>query len=230
MEKILEIKEVRKSYTNKLGEELLVLDSISLDIYKNDFIAIVGASGSGKSTLLNIMASIDNVDSGDVVYFGEGNPVKLNNLSDEKLSKIRNSEFGFVFQFHYLLPEFDAIENIMMPAIIAGESKQSAQEKAHKLLDKIGLSQRAKHKPDELSGGEQQRIAIARSLINSPKIIFADEPTGNLDEYNSKVVIDLLTQLQEEEGLTIVVATHSQEIARTSKKTHQIKDKKISII
>lgn len=229
MKKIYQIENISKSYTNKLNEKLLVLDDISFDINQNDFISIVGASGCGKSTLLNILATIDTPDTGKLIFYDETETINLRELNDKRLSKHRNKEFGFVFQFHYLLPEFTALENIMMPAIIGGISKHLAQESAFDLLEKVGLSNRAKHKPDELSGGEQQRIAIARSLINKPKIVFADEPTGNLDESNSKNIIELLNKLQEEEKLTIITATHSQDIARQSKKIYTIKNKKINL-
>lgn len=227
MQPLYQISNVSKSYTSKLGEKLLVLDDISLDINKNDFIAFVGASGSGKSTFLNILATIDSPDTGNLNYFDGEKSFNLLNLNDKEISRQRNKKFGFVFQFHYLLPEFNALENIMMPAIIGGETKQTAKDKATKLLDRIGLTERATHKPDELSGGEQQRIAIARSLINQPEIIFADEPTGNLDEANSSNIINLLKELQEEHKLTIITATHSQDIAQNSKKIYIIKDKKI---
>ncbi len=227
MQALYKISNISKTYTSKLGEKLLVLDSISLDIYQNDFVAFVGASGSGKSTLLNILATIDTPDKGELVYFDGEKATNLLKLSDKEISKQRNKKFGFVFQFHYLLPEFNAIENIMMPAIIGGESKQKAKEKAEKLIERVDLSNRATHKPDELSGGEQQRIAIARALINEPDIIFADEPTGNLDEKNSKNIITLLNELQAENNLTIITATHSQEIAKNSKTIYTIKDKKL---
>ncbi len=229
MQPLYKISNISKTYTNKLGEKLLVLDNVSLDINQNDFIAFVGASGSGKSTLLNILATIDTPDTGELIYFDGEKATNLLKLSDKEISKQRNKKFGFVFQFHYLLPEFNAIENIMMPAIIGGESKQKAKEKAKKLIDRIGLTARSNHKPDELSGGEQQRIAIARALINEPEIIFADEPTGNLDEANSSNIINLLKELQEEHKLTVITATHSKEIAENSKTIYKIKDKKINL-
>lgn len=227
MSLIYQIKNISKSYTNKLNEKLLVLEDISFDIHENDFIAIVGASGSGKSTLLNILATIDTPDEGNLIYLKDNNELNLRNLNDKALSYHRNKEFGFIFQFHYLLPEFNALENVMMPAMIGGSSKTTAKELAVELLEKVGLSNRANHKPDELSGGEQQRIAIARSLINKPKIIFADEPTGNLDENNARNILNLLIKLQEEENIAIITATHSQEIAQNSKNIYTIKNKKL---
>lgn len=227
MQPLYKISNISKTYTSKLGEKLLVLDNISLDIYQNDFVAFVGASGSGKSTLLNILATIDTPDKGELVYFDGEKATNLLKLSDKEISKQRNQKFGFIFQFHYLLPEFTALENVMMPAIIGGESKQKAKEKAEKLIERVDLSNRATHKPDELSGGEQQRIAIARALINNPEIIFADEPTGNLDEANSLNIVTLLKELQAEKNLTIITATHSQEIAQNSKTIYTLKEKKL---
>lgn len=227
MQPLYKISNISKTYTSKLGEKLLVLDNISLDIYQNDFVAFVGASGSGKSTLLNILATIDTPDKGELVYFDGEKATNLLKLSDKEISKQRNQKFGFIFQFHYLLPEFTALENVMMPAIIGGESKQKAKEKAEKLIERVDLSNRATHKPDEISGGEQQRIAIARALINNPEIIFADEPTGNLDEANSLNIITLLKELQAENNLTIITATHSQEIAQNSKTIYTLKEKKL---
>lgn len=227
MQPLYKISNISKIYTSKLGEKLLVLDNISLDIYQNDFVAFVGASGSGKSTLLNILATIDTPDKGELVYFDGEKATNLLKLSDKEISKQRNQKFGFIFQFHYLLPEFTALENVMMPAIIGGESKQKAKEKAEKLIERVDLSNRATHKPDEISGGEQQRIAIARALINNPEIIFADEPTGNLDEANSLNIITLLKELQAENNLTIITATHSQEIAQNSKTIYTLKEKKL---
>jgi ABC-type lipoprotein export system ATPase subunit len=224
---LYKIENISKTYTSKLGENLLVIDDISLNIFKNDFISIVGASGSGKSTLLNILATIDEPDSGTLNYIINNKEVNLLKLNDVEISKQRNSKFGFIFQFHYLLPEFTALENVMMPALIAGLKKEEAKLKAEQLLSRVDMTNRATHKPDEMSGGEQQRISIARSLINEPEIIFADEPTGNLDEANSKNIVNLLKELQAERQLTIITATHSQEIAQNSKTIYTIKDKKL---
>lgn len=224
---LYKIENISKTYTSKLGENLLVLDDISLDIHKNDFISIIGASGSGKSTLLNILATIDEPDSGKLIYFDDDNQIELLKLNDKEISQQRNTKFGFIFQFHYLLPEFTALENVMMPAIIAGAKKETAKQKAEALLDRVDMTNRATHKPDEMSGGEQQRISIARSLINEPEIIFADEPTGNLDEANSKNIVNLLKELQAEKQLTIITATHSQEIAQNSKTIYTIKNRKL---
>lgn len=227
MKLLYKIENISKTYTSKLGEKLLVLDDISLDIHKNDFISIIGASGSGKSTLLNILATIDEPDSGKLIYFDDDNQIELLKLNDKEISQQRNTKFGFIFQFHYLLPEFTALENVMMPAIIAGIKKDIAKQKAETLLDRVDMMNRATHKPDEMSGGEQQRISIARSLINEPEIIFADEPTGNLDEQNSKNIVYLLKDLQAEKQLTIITATHSQEVAQNSKSIYTIKNRKL---
>jgi ABC-type lipoprotein export system ATPase subunit len=227
MNLLYKIENISKTYTSKLGEKLLVLDDISLDIHKNDFISIIGASGSGKSTLLNILATIDEPDSGSLIYFDNDKQLELLKLNDKEISKQRNTKFGFIFQFHYLLPEFTALENVMMPAIIAGAKKDIAKQKAEAFLNRVDMLNRSTHKPDEMSGGEQQRISIARSLINEPEIIFADEPTGNLDEHNSKNIVNLLKEIQEEKGLTIITATHSQEVAQNSKTIYTIKDKKL---
>lgn len=227
MNLLYKIENISKTYTSKLGENLLVLDDVSLEIHKNDFISIIGASGSGKSTLLNILATIDEPDTGKLIYFDNDNHIELLKLNDKEISNQRNSKFGFIFQFHYLLPEFTALENVMMPAIIAGAKKDTAKQKAVTLLDRVDMMNRATHKPDEMSGGEQQRISIARSLINEPEIIFADEPTGNLDEINSKNIVNLLKEIQEEKGLTIITATHSQEVAQNSKSILTIKNTKL---
>lgn len=189
-----------------------VLRGASIVCEKGEFVAIVGPSGAGKSTLLHIMASVDIADSGTVVLQTPNGPIKYSDLSSNALAKFRNSTIGMVFQYHHLLPEFTAVENVMMPALIAGVSKSDAKIKAMKLLERIGLSNRADHATQELSGGEQQRVAIARAVINKPLLLFADEPTGNLDTENANIILTLISELQREYNLTCVIATHSADL------------------
>ncbi|MGA1861361.1 ABC transporter ATP-binding protein [Deferribacter thermophilus] len=207
---LLEAKNLSKTF--KKGDYLIkVLDNFNFEVDKGDFIAIVGPSGAGKSTLLHILGGLEKPDNGFVLLNGE------NIYQNEKeLDNIRNQYFGFVFQFHYLLDDFTAIENVALPAMITGK-KDEAFKKAKAILDKMGLINRLNHFPNELSGGEQQRVAIARALINDPLIIFADEPTGNLDKENSKTVIDEFKRLNEQ-GITILMVTHDEHIASQAKK------------
>ena len=187
---------------------------------QNEIITIYGPSGAGKSTLLHLVSLIDEPTSGKI-YFDETDTSKL---SDKEKANFRKNKIGFIFQFHHLLPEFSAIENIMLPAMINGLSKKKSFEKAKIFLDKLGLADRQNHKPNELSGGEQQRIAIARALINSPEIILADEPTGNLDSDNSKIVQDLLFSLQKELKFSLVIVTHNMEIINSANKLVMMRD------
>lgn len=189
------------------GEEELVLDSIDLSVAGSEFIAITGSSGSGKSTLLSVLAGIDQPSSGTISIKG----VDITTLSEDQLAPLRNRHVGFVFQSFHLVPSLNVLENVMFPAQLAGDSQ--AAEKAEVLLEKVGLLHRKSSFPKQLSGGEQQRVAICRALINKPEIIFADEPTGNLDSSNSEGVIKLLIELQKETGAALVMATHSQKIA-----------------
>lgn len=207
---LLEAKNLSKAF--KKGDYLIkVLDNFNFEVDKGDFVAIVGPSGAGKSTLLHILGGLEKPDNGFVLLNGE------NIYKDEKeLDNIRNQYFGFVFQFHYLLDDFTAIENVALPAMITGK-KDEAFKKAKAILEKMGLINRLNHFPNELSGGEQQRVAIARALINDPLIIFADEPTGNLDKENSKIVIDEFKRLNEQ-GITILMVTHDEHIASQAKK------------
>ncbi|BAI79966.1 lipoprotein-releasing system ATP-binding protein [Deferribacter desulfuricans SSM1] len=207
---LLEAKNLSKTF--KKGDYFIkVLDNFNFEVDKGDFIAIVGPSGAGKSTLLHILGGLEKPDNGFVLLNGE------NIYKDEKeLDNIRNQYFGFVFQFHYLLDDFTAIENVALPAMITGK-KDEAFNKAKAILEKMGLINRLNHFPNELSGGEQQRVAIARALINDPLIIFADEPTGNLDKENSKIVIDEFKRLNEQ-GITILMVTHDEHIASQAKK------------
>lgn len=221
---ILEAKDIFKSFYKTKEKKLNILKGISLQVERGKISIIVGASGAGKSTLLHILSGLDNADSGIV----EMNGVKIFNLSDEKLSLFRNKHIGFVFQFHHLLPEFDAAENIAIPMMINGDTKKKALNRAEELLELVGLSDRASHKPSELSGGEQQRIAVARALANKPDIIFADEPTGNLDSANSQVLHRLFVELKGKLGITFLVATHNPQLVNLGDKVFEMKDGQIS--
>jgi lipoprotein-releasing system ATP-binding protein len=189
--------------------QLTILKGISLDIFRGEALCIVGASGAGKSTLLHILGTLDKADGGEV-RFEERN---LSFLSDEELATFRSSKMGFVFQFHHLLSEFTAIENVMIPCRIAGETVASSREKAKTILDQVGLVDRLEHFPNQLSGGELQRVAIARALVRNPQILFADEPTGNLDSHNSGLIQELFFELKERTGLTLVAVTHDAQFA-----------------
>ena len=206
---------LKKSYS-----ALPVLKGVNLEINKGEVVAIVGASGAGKSTLLHILGSLDVPDEGDV----EVNGTNLFGLSSKSLAEFRNKNLGFVFQFHNLLPEFSAIENVMMPALIAKGDVNKTKDRATELLKSLGLESRAVHKPSELSGGEQQRVAVARALINSPLLIFADEPSGNLDSKNATELHQLFFQLRKDFGQTFVIVTHNQEFASMADRKLEIKD------
>lgn len=199
---------------------LQVLKGIDLSINKGEFVSIIGASGAGKTTLLQIIGSLDKADQGDLTVDG----VKLNHLSEKKLAEFRNQHIGFVFQFHQLLPEFTALENVCIPGFIAGRKKQEVEAKAKDLLCKMGLEERMHHKPSELSGGEKQRVAVCRALINQPSLILADEPSGSLDSANKKELHSLLRQLCNEYGLTVLVVTHDTELAEVSDRIIEMRD------
>jgi len=202
---------------------LKVLKGIDLHIQKGEFVSIVGASGSGKTTLLQLLGTLDKLSVGYLVI----NSKQINKLDDCALSKFRNKEIGFVFQFHNLLVEFTALENVCLPAFIAGKSKKEAEKKATEILTMLGMQERLSHKPNELSGGEQQRVAVARALINSPAIILADEPSGNLDSKNAKDLHQLLLKLNRETGQTIVIVTHNIELANMADRKLEIVDGKL---
>jgi len=204
-------------------DKLNVLNGVNLDIKKGDFISIVGASGAGKSTLLNLIGTLDTIQQGSLTI----NNKEIINLNEIELAEIRNKEIGFIFQFHNLLNEFTALENICLPAFLNGTTKETAEKKGMELLDMLNLHHKAEKKPDELSGGEQQRVAVARSLINSPSILLADEPSGNLDSKNAAELHALLLKLNKEKSQTIIVITHSKELANLADKTFEIKDGKI---
>ena len=209
------VKDIHKSYG-----ALKVLKGISLSISHGEIVSIVGASGAGKSTLLHIMGTLDRHDSGILKIAG----TDTESLSDRKLSAFRNKNIGFVFQFHHLLPEFTALENVCIPAFIAGIGKRDAENRAKKLLISLGLADRMEHKPSMLSGGEQQRIAVARALINQPAVVLADEPSGNLDSINAKELHKLFFRLREEFKQTFVIVTHNEELAEMADRRLIIKD------
>lgn len=200
--------------------QLEVLKGIDLHIKEGEFVSIVGASGAGKTTLLQIIGTLDTDHEGEVII----NDTNIKKLSDKELSAFRNKQLGFVFQFHQLLPEFTALENVCMPGLIARRNSKEVEEKAKELLTKLGLQDRFHHKPNELSGGEKQRVAVARALINNPKLILADEPSGSLDSGNKKELHSLLRKLCNEYGLTILLVTHDNELAETSDRIITMRD------
>jgi len=212
---MLKAKQIFKNYG-----EVKVLKGVSLSITNAEIVSIIGASGAGKSTLLQILGTLDKADSGTL----EINNQLVSNLKGKALSKFRNQQIGFVFQFHHLLPEFSALENVCIPAWIKGDSKLAAEKKAKELLSRMQLSHRLDNKPSQLSGGEQQRVAIARALINSPSLILMDEPTGNLDTQNSVEVYKLIHELRDERKQTFVIVTHNQEFAKQSDRVVEMKD------
>lgn len=214
---------IKASNIYKKFSTVEALRGVSLEVACAEMVAIVGASGAGKSTLLQILGTLMDADSGKVEIAG----VDTSKLVEKQLAALRNRHIGFVFQFHHLLPEFTALENIMMPALIGGVSKKDAEGRAKELLDVINLRDRAQHKPTELSGGEQQRVAIARALVNRPSVIFADEPTGNLDTKNRDQIITLLSDLRDKFGQTIVMVTHDISLAESATRKIVMSDGKI---
>ncbi len=217
---ILNAHNISKSFEKGKNNTIQVIKDVSLEINKNEITVIVGASGAGKSTLLHILSGLDKPDNGVV----EINGIDIFNLSENEISKFRNESIGFIFQFHHLLPEFTAEENISIAAMINGTSKKDARIKSEKLLGLVGLQDRKSHFPAELSGGEQQRVAIARALINEPKIVFADEPTGNLDSKNSEIIHELFVDLKQKLGITLLMVTHNQDLVKLADRVLEMKD------
>lgn len=212
---LLVANDIHKSYGS-----LEVLRGVNLELRKGEMVSLVGASGAGKSTLLQALGTLDDPDTGVIVFEGRD----ITALKEEEKAEFRNLELGFVFQFHHLLPEFDALENVCLPAFIAGKNREAAEKRGRELLDFLGLGDRTSHRPSELSGGEQQRVAVARALINHPKLLLADEPTGNLDSKNSENLYELFTQLKKEMGVGILITTHNETLAQAADRRLFMKD------
>ncbi len=207
--------DLSKNYGN-----LAVLKSVDVSIKKGEILSITGPSGAGKSTLLQILGTLDKTDSGALKF----NDTNISSYNPKKIAKFRNENIGFIFQFHHLLPEFSALENVSMPALIKGIEKKDAEKKAIKLLKILGLENRLDHKPNELSGGEQQRVSVARALVNNPAVIFADEPSGNLDTENARDLHELFLKLRDDFGQTFVIVTHNIELAKMADRVIEMKD------
>ncbi|MBO6795234.1 MAG: ABC transporter ATP-binding protein [Balneolaceae bacterium] len=224
---ILRAQDITKSYASeKNADPLVVLDGVSLEIQHSQITSIVGSSGSGKSTLLHILGGLDSPDSGNV-FWGEKNLAKMHT---DQLAEFRNKNIGFVFQFHHLLPEFTALENVCMPALIAGTDMEEANDRAVRLLQRFGVENRKSHRPTQLSGGEQQRVSMARAVMNNPALILADEPTGNLDERNTEIILDLLFELRDEYQVSVLLITHEEDIAKRSDTILEMKKGKLQAL
>jgi lipoprotein-releasing system ATP-binding protein len=216
---ILETHSLHKYY--KSGETLLkVLRGIDFMLYEGEVVSVVGPSGSGKSTFLHLLGGLDSPTEGDVVM----DSLNLNNITEEELSSVRNRKIGFIFQFHHLLRDFTALENVMMPLLISGRARGEVREKAAEMLDTMGLSDRAHHRPIELSGGEQQRVAVARALVGSPVMILADEPTGNLDRANGEELHEMIFDVSREKGVSFVIVTHNEKLAKKADRIFRLED------
>ncbi|MDG1297317.1 MAG: ABC transporter ATP-binding protein [Saprospiraceae bacterium] len=212
---MIQANNIHKSY-----DKLHVLKGVDFSINSSEIVSIIGKSGSGKSTLLHILGTLDKADKGSVIIDG----IDISALDSKEISLFRNSKIGFIFQFHHLLPEFTALENVLIPAMIAKSTGKSKENRAKELLDYLGLTDRMSHKPNQLSGGEQQRVAVARALINDPSVVFADEPTGNLDSESSEELHQLLQKLRKEYNQTFVIVTHSKELSAISDRTIIMQD------
>ncbi|UCF07044.1 MAG: ABC transporter ATP-binding protein [bacterium] len=219
---MLKAEGISKTFQGALGS-IEVLRGLDLSVEEGEIVVILGASGAGKSTLLHVLGTLDAPDEGRVLIRGED----PHRCSEGELNRIRNRELGFVFQFHYLLPEFDALENVMMPAILQGASEEVTGRRAQDLLGEVGLAERLGHRPAELSGGEQQRVAVARALMNNPAIVLADEPSGNLDERNSESLHTLIKTLSRSKGQTFIIVTHKRELLDTADRTLMLSDGKV---
>src|SRR5688500_13524853 len=220
----LEGRALRKVYTQDDGSELPILEGVEIAVRPGEAVAIVGTSGAGKSTLLHLLGGLDRPTSGDVILAGRS----LATLNDRELTQVRNQSIGFVFQFHHLMREFTALENVMMPLLIGGQGERAAAERARSLLDDVGLGHRVTHKPGQLSGGEQQRVSVARALANAPAVVIADEPSGNLDTHTAEQLHEMFFRLRTEHGVALVVATHNRELADRADRILQMKDGQFS--
>lgn len=220
MSAIIKVENLHKSFKTIKNVDLKVLKGIDLEIKETEISVIVGASGAGKSTLLHLLSGLDRPDSGKVLIKGDD----IFSYNDDKLSKFRNKNIGFIFQFHHLLPEFSALENVAIPLMINGLSLNSASTRARELIASVGLSERFDHKPAELSGGEQQRVAVARAMANNPEIIFADEPTGNLDSENSTAIHQLIKDLRDKFRITFIIVTHNPGLVKLADVVYEMKD------
>uniref|UniRef100_UPI003742D94F ABC transporter ATP-binding protein n=1 Tax=Sphingobacterium psychroaquaticum TaxID=561061 RepID=UPI003742D94F len=215
---MLSANNIHKSYGN-----LAILKGVDLEVERGEIVSIVGASGAGKSTLLHIIGTLDRPDQGHLII----NDVDVNHLNERKLSLFRNQHIGFIFQFHHLLPEFTALENVCIPAFINGVPKKEAEKRGMELLERLGVQARADHKPTAMSGGEQQRVSVARALMNNPSLILADEPSGNLDSENAASLHQLFFELRDSLNQTFIIVTHNEELARISDRTIHMRDGKI---
>lgn len=220
---LLEVKNIARVFDVD-GNKLYALQGINLKLYQNESISIVGPSGAGKSTLLHILGLLDDATDGELDFAGKN----ISNLNEKEKSSLRNKEIGFVFQFHHLLPEFTILENVIMPALILNSGNKNTIKKGKEILEKVGLSSKINSRPNEISGGEQQRAAVARALINLPSLILADEPTGNLDSENAKLVYSLLFDLQKENKTSIIIVTHNKELSNKTDRRITLIDGKIS--
>jgi ABC-type lipoprotein export system ATPase subunit len=219
---MIQSKDIKKSYVGE-AEEVRALDGITLSIRPGEVVSVMGPSGSGKSTLLNVLGCLDTFDTGTLSLNGKD----ISRFRVEELADFRNRNIGFVFQMHFLLPEFSALENVMIPLLIRRESRTAAKKRAVEMIDRFGLGARASHRPAEMSGGECQRIAVARALVGEPSLVLADEPTGNLDSVNSKLLADILLEEARKRGTTIVIVTHDASIAALTERTVSLLDGKI---
>jgi lipoprotein-releasing system ATP-binding protein len=217
---ILEARGLRRVYLEDDGSELVILDGVEIRVGRGEAVAVTGASGAGKSTLLHLLGCLDRPTAGEVIVDGRS----ASSLDDGELAALRNRRIGFVFQFHHLLREFTAVENVMMPMLIAGADGRRAADEARRLLAEVGLAQRLGHKPGELSGGEQQRVAVARALANRPDVVLADEPSGNLDTHTSEQLHELFFRLRAEHGVALVLATHNRELAERADRILRVRD------